>query len=194
MNLLIVYAHPNHESLNYAFYNQVLEGVKANNKKITVQTLDLYEEDFNPILVHNKEKRRRDMATEAELENHRQQIMWAEKIVFIYPICWGRPPAMLLGYIDRMMASGFAYKDIEGKLFPEGLLKGREVVCISTMKGPNNYIRLFLNNMHQTMMKRAVFSFVGIKKVKFFEFGNVEKTNGKQSKYLAKVKRHFEFI
>lgn len=194
MNLLIVYAHPNHESLNYAFYNKVLEGIDANNKKINVQTLDLYEEDFDPILVHNHEKRRRDMATEAELKSHRDQIMWAEKIVFIYPIWWGRPPAMLLGYIDRMMASGFAYKDIDGKLFPEGLLKGRDVVCISTMKGPNNYIRLFLNNMHQTMMKKAVFSFVGIKKVKFFEFGNVEKKNGKQNKYLDKVKKHFQFI
>jgi len=194
MNLLIVYAHPNHESLNYAFYNKVLDGVKSNDNKINVKTLDLYEENFNPVLIHNKEKRRRDMATDVELNKHRAQLQWAEKIVFIYPIWWGRPPAMLLGYFDRIMASGFAYKDVEGKLYPEGLLKNKEVICISTMKGPNNYIRLVLNNMHQTMMKKAVFGFVGIKKVKFFEFGSVEKKNGKQEKYLSKVQKHFQFI
>jgi len=194
MNLLIVYAHPNHESLNYAFYNKVIEGIDANDKEITVKTLDLYKENFNPVLVHNQDRRRRDMATDVELEIHRKQLLWANKIVFIYPIWWGRPPAMLLGYFDRLLASGFAYKNNEKKIMPEGLLANKDVICISTMKGPNNYIRLFLNNMHQVMMKKAVFSFVGIKKVKFFEFGSTEKKNGKQSKYLAKVKNHFEYI
>ncbi|OLQ54591.1 hypothetical protein BHT95_04750 [Bacillus paralicheniformis] len=53
-------------------------------------------------------------------------------------------------------------------------MKGKSVVCISTMKGPEKYPLFLLNNSHKVLMKRAVFHFIGIKKVKIFELGNME--------------------
>ncbi|MGG3806173.1 NAD(P)H-dependent oxidoreductase [Metabacillus fastidiosus] len=193
MKTLIIYTHPNHNSLVYSFLEKVIEGSKENPNIKEIQILDLYEESFNPLLVFNKEKRRRDMYRDPNLEKYREQIMWADKIVFIYPIWWGRPPAMLMGYIDQMFASNFAYKD-KGGLLPEGLLKGKSVVCVSTMKGPANYPLLYLNNAHKILMKRALFSYVGIKKVKFFEFGNMESPKGKQTEKLNKVYRYFQKV
>lgn len=193
MKMLVVYTYPNHKSLNYALSQQVMKGSKENANIKGIQMLDLYEEGFNPLLVFNEQKRRRDMHINPELEKYREQIKWADKLVFIYPIWWGRPPAMLLGYIDQMFASNFAYKDKKG-LFPEGLLKGKSVVCISTMKGPTNYPMLWLNNAHKILMKKALFNFVGIKKVKFFEFGNMESPKGNHSKKLAKIYRYFQKI
>ncbi|MED4039662.1 NAD(P)H-dependent oxidoreductase [Niallia taxi] len=193
MKMLVVYTYPNHKSLNYAFSQQVMKGSKENANIKGIQMLDLYEEGFNPLLVFNEKKRRRDMHIDPELEKYRQQIKWADKLVFIYPIWWGRPPAMLLGYIDQMFASNFAYKDKKG-LFPEGLLKGKSVVCISTMKGPTNYPMLWLNNAHKILMKKALFNFVGIKKVKFFEFGNMESPRGNHSKKLEKIYQYFQKI
>lgn len=191
MKMLIVYTYPNHSSLNYAFLQNVIKGGKINPNIKEMQVLDLYDEGFNPLLVFNEHKRRRDMHTDPDLEKYRFQIKWADKIVFIYPIWWGRPPAMLLGYIDRIFASNFAYKDKKG-LLPEGLLKGKSVICISTMKGPTLYPFLRLNNAHKILMKRALFSFVGIKKVKFFEFGNMESPKGTQKKKLEKIYRYFK--
>lgn len=98
---------------------------------------------------------------------------------------------MLLGFIDRIFASNFAYRDTGG-VFPEQLLKGKSAVCISTMKGPAGYMFLWLGNAHQNLMKKALFSFVGIKGVKFFEFGDVEKKEGKQNTYLEKIARYFQ--
>lgn len=193
MKMLVVYTYPNHKSLNYAFSQQVMKGSKENANIKGIQMLDLYEEGFNPLLVFNEQKRRRDMHIDPELEKYRQQLKWADKLVFIYPIWWGRPPAMLLGYIDQMFASNFAYKDKKG-LFPEGLLKGKSVVCISTMKGPTNYPMLWLNNAHKILMKKALFNFVGIKKVKFFEFGNMESPRGNHSKKLEKIYQYFQKI
>ncbi|MGG3890762.1 NAD(P)H-dependent oxidoreductase [Metabacillus fastidiosus] len=193
MKTLIIYTHPNHNSLVYSFLEKVIEGGKENPNIKEIQILDLYEEGFNPLLVFNKEKRRRDMYRDPNLEKYREQIMWADKIVFIYPIWWGRPPAMLMGYIDQMFASNFAYKD-KGGLLPEGLLKGKSVVCVSTMKGPANYPLLYLNNAHKILMKRALFSYVGIKKVKFFEFGNMESPKGKQTEKLNTVYRYFQKV
>lgn len=193
MKLLVIYTHPNHQSLSYAFLQKVIHGSKENPNIAEIKVLDLYEEQFDPILVFNEDKRRRDMHIDPSLEKYREQIIWADKIVFVYPIWWGRPPAMLLGYIDRMFASGFAYKDTGG-LLPEGLLKGRSVVCISTMQGPTHYPLLWLGNAHKVLMKRALFQYVGMKNVKFFEFGNMESPKGRHEEKLDKIYRYFKKI
>lgn len=191
MNLLVIYTHPNHQSLSYAFMQEVLRGSRENPKVTEIQVLDLYEAGFDPVLVFNENKRRRDMHTDPGLAKYREQLLWADKIVFVYPIWWGRPPAMLLGYIDQMFASGFAYRD-KGGLLPEGLLKGKSVVCISSMKGPAHYPLLWLGNSHKVLMRKALFHFVGIGKVKFFEFGSMESPRGKHSRKLEQIRRYFK--
>ncbi|MDX8360527.1 NAD(P)H-dependent oxidoreductase [Cytobacillus sp. IB215316] len=194
MNTLIIYTHPNHNSLSYAFLQKIIEGSKENPHVTDLKVIDLYEEKFSPQLIFNEDKLRRDMHTDADLEKYRKQILWADKIVFVYPIWWGRPPAMLLGFIDRVFASNFAYKN-KGRLgMAEGLLKGKSVVCVSTMKGPTNYPLIFLNNVHKVLMKKAIMNFVGVKKVKFFEFGNMESQKGKQSQKLNKTYHYFQKV
>jgi len=193
MKVLVIYTHPNHESLSYAFLQHVIQGSSENANIGEVQTLDLYEEGFNPVLVFNKEKRRRDMHIDPKLAKYRDQIQWADKIVFVYPIWWGRPPAMLLGYIDQMFSSNFAYRDTGGML-PEGLLKGKSAVCISVMKGPPLYPLYWLNNSHKILMRKALLHYVGIKPVKFFEFGNMESPKGRHAEKLDKVYRYFKAV
>lgn len=100
---------------------------------------------------------------------------------------------MLMGYIDQLFASNFAYREKKG-LFPEWLLKGKSVICVSTMKGPTHYPFLWLNNAHKMLMKKALFNFVGIKRVKFFEFGNMESPKGNQMKKLDKIYKYFKKV
>lgn len=193
MKALVIYTYPNHTSLNYAFLQKVIKGCHENLNIKELQVLDLYKENFNPVLVFNEHKRRRDMHVDLSIQKYREQITWADKIIFVYPIWWGRPPAMLMGYIDQLFASNFAYRDKKG-LFPEGLLKGKSVVCVSTMKGPTHYPLIWLNNSHKILMKKALFNFVGIKKVKFFEFGNMESPTGNQEKKLKKIYQYFKRV
>jgi NAD(P)H dehydrogenase (quinone) len=101
---------------------------------------------------------------------------------------------MLSGYIDQLFASGFAYENVPGRVMPKGLFKGKRVICISTMKGPGGYPFLMLRNAHRILMKRAVLNFVGIKKVKFFEFGGMEKPDGKQKIYLEREEKYMKFL
>ncbi|ASA24723.1 NAD(P)H-dependent oxidoreductase [Paenibacillus donghaensis] len=191
MKILMIYTHPNHHSLSYAFLQEAIRGSADHAHPPEVKVLDLYEEGFDPLLVFNKTKRRRDMHAEPSLAVYREQLLWADQIVFIYPIWWGRPPAMLLGYIDQMFSSNFAYKD-KGGLMPEGLLKGKSAVVISSMKGPALYPLFWLNNAHKVLMRRALLGYVGIKKVKFFEFGNMESKKGKQKEKLERIYRYFK--
>ncbi|MGO4373877.1 NAD(P)H-dependent oxidoreductase, partial [Paenibacillus sp. MCAF20] len=86
MKTLIIYTHPNHESLSYAFLQKTLAGIGDNPIIEDVQVLDLYAENFNPVLVFNANKRRRDMHADPALAKYREQLLWADKIVFVYPI------------------------------------------------------------------------------------------------------------
>lgn len=61
MKTLVIYTYPNHKSLNYAFLQKVIKGSKENPNITELQILDLYEEGFDPLLVFNENKRRRDM-------------------------------------------------------------------------------------------------------------------------------------
>ena len=81
MNTLIIYTYPNHKSLNYALLQEAIKGCHDNPLINEIQVLDLYEEQFNPILVFHEHKRRRDMFRDPKLEKYRQQIKWADKIV-----------------------------------------------------------------------------------------------------------------
>ncbi|QEN06581.1 flavodoxin family protein [Oceanispirochaeta crateris] len=192
MKTLIIFTHPAPESLNRSFLNSAMEGLSSNMGSDSVEVLDLYKENFNPALVFNDEKRRRSMSKDPELESYRKMIQRADTILLIYPLWWGRPPAMLMGFFDKVLSSGFAYKQTEGKILPEGLLKGKRVICVSTMKGPKGYPALVLRNAHKVLMKKAIFNFVGIKKVKFFEFGSMESPRGKQEKKLEKIKDYMQ--
>ena len=192
MNTLLIFTHPAPESLNRSFLNAALEGLRANPGINRVDVVDLYREGFDPALVFNEDKRRRDMHRDPELEGYRQKMRDADTLIFIYPIWWGRPPAMLMGFFDRIMATGYAYRNKEGSPFPEGLLKGKRVICISTMKGPSGYTALLLGNAHKILMRKALFNFVGIRKVKFFEFGSMEKAGGKQPVKLAAVRKYMK--
>src|SRR3954453_15766973 len=118
MKMLIIFTYPNHNSLNYAFLQKVIKGSNENPKIKEIQVLDLYEEGFNPLLVFNEQNRRRDMHTDTSIEKYRKQIRWADKIVFIYPIWWGRPPQclwdILINYLPPILpikiSRGFSQK------------------------------------------------------------------------------------
>jgi len=190
MNTLIIYTHPNHQSLNYSFLEAVKKGLAVNSKNNTIQILDLYRENFDPRLLFNEFQKRSTMHTEPSMQKYRDQVIWAKQIIFIYPIWWGRPPAMLLGYFDRLFSTNFAYKNKKGFL-TEGLLTGKSVTFISTMKAPTHYPLFFLGNAHKKLMKTAVFRFIGFRKFKFFEFGFMESTKDKQEKALQKIEKYF---
>ncbi|MEI2365125.1 MULTISPECIES: NAD(P)H-dependent oxidoreductase [Niallia] len=61
MNVLIIFTHPSKESLNGALLKNVLEGCRENGFIKDIQLLDLYEENFNPILYFDEKNKRRHM-------------------------------------------------------------------------------------------------------------------------------------
>ncbi len=82
MNILIIYTYPNHQSFNDAILKVVQQNL---SKDHNVNTLDLYEEQFDPNCDLMTRTNVRDLSTVPDMEKYRNLITWAEHII-IYPI------------------------------------------------------------------------------------------------------------
>ncbi|MDM5155495.1 NAD(P)H-dependent oxidoreductase [Bacillus sp. DX1.1] len=186
MNLLIIYAHPNPSSFNAAILEKVQKGLQETNHSVT--TLDLYEEQFNPVLIFNEEKRRRDLVYEEETEKYRKLVKEADSFIFIYPVWWWGMPAILKGFIDRVFVTGFAYK-YEG-LIPKGLLTGKSAWVINTLDSPLWYAALLYRSADWVVMKKGILHFCGIRHIRRSVFQSVQKSElKKREKWLEKIQQ-----
>jgi len=173
MNVLIIYTHPNPNSLNHAILEQVEQGLKDGNH--SYELIDLYADNFNPVLVYNEQKKRRDMENDPETAHYRELIKQADHLIFIYPIWWYAPPAMLKGFIDRVFVSGFAYTT-KGKL-PKGFFTDKSAWVIYTIDSPSWYVKLFRKSVEWRVFKGAILGFCGVKKVKRTMLAGVKNSN-----------------
>ncbi|MEI5994531.1 NAD(P)H-dependent oxidoreductase [Candidatus Enterococcus mansonii] len=182
MNVLIIYAYPNVTGYTHAILTSIQEGTKQKN---TVDIIDLYKENFDPVLVFNETKKRRNMKFEEETAIYREKILWADHIIFIFPIWWGGMPAILKGFIDKVFSKGFAY-DYKGHL-PIGLLKNTSAWIITTEDAPKWY-KTFFQQDYGTVLKKQVLHMSGIKNVKHYSLSSLKNRSDKQrAAFLQKM-------
>ena len=157
MNHLIIYAHPNAQSFNHA----ILESIIAASKGHEVHVRNLFELNFNPILDWQEaaETFSGKLAADVAIE----QSFWkqADLITLIYPLWWMGFPAILKGYLDRVLTYGFAYEN--GKNETIGLLKGKRIQQFVTMGNSNQKYaeKGFLQSLDHTL-GNGLFNFCGM--------------------------------
>lgn len=135
--LLVVHCHPNPRSYTRAVCDAVLAGLA--DGRAEVRLTDLYAERFDPVLIVDDVHRRRDLGQVEYTRPWRDHLAWCDAVVLVYPVWWGGPPAMLKGWLDRVLVSGLAYS-FEGRprtaVLPEGRMRGKEVHCFYTLDSP----------------------------------------------------------
>lgn len=183
MKTYIVLAYPNKKGLCYGAFVNVKRGLEEAGHEVRVS--DLYEEHFDPALSFDAENKRRDLLYDKETQGYRDAILWAERIVFVFPIWWSGMPAILKGFFDRVFATGFAY-DFKG-LFPVGHLKGKTAWIINTHDTPMLYATLFQQD-YGKVLKRQILRTCGIKTTKHFVLASTKRTDHeKRQKWLETI-------
>lgn len=146
-NVLIVLAHPEPQSFSTAMATSAAEALRAAGHEVTVS--DLYADGFRP------DSGRHDFSTCADaarfhyqteqahaaahgafapdIAREQARLAAADLLVLQFPLWWGGPPAMLKGWIDRVLAYGFAY--VDGARFDKGLFRGRRAIMGVTTGG-----------------------------------------------------------
>ena len=175
VNVLVILGHPRTESLCGALADAYCEGARAAG--VVLKRLDLSTLDFDP---HVHTPSPNDQPLEADLVTAQSLVSWADHLVFVYPTWWGTTPALLKGFLDRIITPGFAFNKCEGGTGYEGLLQGRSAQLITTMDTPPLVHRLLYRQPGRNAMARATLGFCGIRPVRSLVFGSVRFSSEEQ--------------
>jgi putative NADPH-quinone reductase len=162
MKISIILAHPDKNSFNHAIAHTVVEEFESNGSEVFFH--DLYEEKFDPILPTAEIPK--DAFLPPEIKAHCDEISAADGIVIIHPNWWGQPPAILKGWVDRVIRPGVAYEFLEedsGEGIPNGLLKARFALIFNTSNTPPEREKSVFGDPLETLWKKCVFELCGVK-------------------------------
>ncbi len=129
-NYIILIAHPNPGSSCANIAQAVHNGLSSRG---TATTINLYQESFEPIL--QLEELRRKFSFEPMVLHHQDLLKSANHILMFFPLWWNGYPAILKGWLDRIMCAEFAYTyTAENNI--EGLLKDKYLTMNITHSEP----------------------------------------------------------
>jgi len=168
---LVVLCHPNRTGFNQAVAAAAAKTLGATHD---VDFLDLYHEEFNPVLPADELPRK--FSFDETALRYSEMVKAASVFVFCHPDWWGGPPALLKGFIDRVFRPGIAY-EFEGYEFlskkKTSLLAGRKALVFST----TDYPRPEGEDPSATIWKKNVFAYCGIEDAEVHTFyGTYEST------------------
>jgi putative NADPH-quinone reductase len=163
MNVLVVIAHPCDDSYTHACAASAIAGLTRGGH--TVDVIDLYAEGFTAAM--SLEERlayeTADPIRDPMIADHAGRVLRANAVVFVYPTWWSGLPAILKGWLERVMVPGvgFTFDSRTGKVKP-GLTNIRRIVGISTYGSPKRYVML-VNDNGRRIITRALRMSCGIR-------------------------------
>jgi len=162
MNISVILAHPDPVSLNHGIARTAAQTARENGHEVMFH--DLYKEKFDPLLPGREMPE--GAALPPDVERHCQEIASADGIIIVHPNWWGQPPAILTGWVDRVLRPGVAYRFLEGDQgegVPVGLLKASTAIVFNTANTPPPREREAFGDPLQLLWKNCIFDLCGVK-------------------------------
>lgn len=168
MKFHIIIDHPWQGSFNFAILESITKVLKENGQEFDL--LDLNREDFNPVFSE------KELAVYAEgkildpiVKEYQQRLKAAEYLIFIFPIWWNVMPAMLKGWMDKVLTPGFAFTT--GQV-PSPLLNHIKGATVVTSTGsPDDFHRKEYNNALKWVFCEGTLKFCGVENITWLNFG-----------------------
>ena len=175
MNVFIIFAHPETNSLNGTMKDLAAKILRENGHEVKIS--DLYRMNFKAVLNQDDFTQRKDEeifnpileqfnalgtgSIAQDIKDEIGKIQWADILIFQFPIWWSSIPAILKGWIDRVFLPGIVHNIAEGKMYNTGLLKGKKAMLsfttgatkeIYSSEGPHGDINEILKYLtHNTL-------------------------------------------
>jgi putative NADPH-quinone reductase len=153
MRVVLVVAHPDPNSFSHAIASTATASLTRAGHTVTV--LDLYAEEFRAAmslderLAYHSERPILDPMA----ERHAGIVKHAEALVFVYPTWWSTVPAILKGWLERVMVPGVGFVFDEKQHVRRGLTHVHRIVGISTYGSPRIYVRALHDNGRRTLLR-----------------------------------------
>lgn len=126
---VVILCHPDPQSFNAAIARTYCEAVHARYRGCTIR--DLYSLGFDPLMRASEQPSSEAFVPSDDVAVELATLRDADVIVFVYPIWFGTPPAMLKGYVERVLGAGFGHRQM--REVGEGpAVAGKHLVSITT--------------------------------------------------------------
>jgi len=162
MKIILILAHPDKQSFNSAIAECCRETLIANGHAVSFH--DLYTEKFDALLP--AEEIPRTALLPNDVQQHCDEIVEADGIIIVHPNWWGQPPAILKGWIDRVIRPGTAYEFIEGDSgegVPVGLLKAKSALVFNTSNTESKREQEVFKDPLETIWRNCIFDLCGVR-------------------------------
>jgi NAD(P)H dehydrogenase (quinone) len=187
MKILIILAHPDSNSFNHAIAATCRNRLIEHGHSVVFH--DLYKEDFNPII--NSFEIPKQAPIDHAIQEHCNDLIASDGIIVIHPNWWGQPPAIMKGWIDRVIRPGIAYQFEEGdngEGAPIGLLKAKIGIVLNTSNTSAERENNIFKDPLDTIWKNCIFDLCGVKQFDRKMFRIVVTSDLKQRKlWLSEV-------
>ena len=195
MKVLVILGHPRQGSFNHAIAEIASKTLLKNGHEVIFH--DLCTEKFDPLLPY--EEIPKNAQLEPVVQKHCDEIAGADGIIIIHPNWWGQPPAVLKGWIDRVIRPGVAYGFVEGDSgegVPVGLLKAKAVLIFNTSDTSEEREMKVFKDPLEAIWKNCIFDLCGVKNVYRRMFSIIVTSTEEQRKAWLKeiedtVSKHF---
>jgi putative NADPH-quinone reductase len=188
MNVSIILAHPSPDSFNHAIAGTAAQTLRQSGHGVFLH--DLYQEQFDPLMTAAEIVR--DAKLDETVTRHCAEIVNADGIIIVHPNWWGMPPAILKGWIDRVLRMDVAYRFVandKGEGVPVGLLKAKTAIVFNTANTPEDREQKIFGDPLETLWKKCVFDLCGVKNVQRRTFSVVVNSMPEQrAQWLAEVR------
>ena len=163
---LVVIGSPNPRSFVHAMANRATTALEHHG--VTCEVHDLYAEAFPPVAPAN-EAFTMGMDAEAAIaaggdpivRSHRRALTEAEHLVVAHPNWWGKPPAIVAGWLDRILVPGVAYRLPAREGEPTSLLRLRTLLVLNTGDTPPEREAAEFGDPLDDMWRRCVGAYLG---------------------------------
>ena len=191
MRFLIVYAHPSPSSFVGALHRRVVE--ITNERGHEVDALDLYAEEFDPVMSRRTYDCYLDTrANREEVSPYVERLLAAEALVLVYPVWHDGLPAILKGFIDRVFLPGVIFEIDEKGVFYPRLQNIRRLAAVATYGASRNRTahvgdlprRFFMRNLGPLVAPGAPLQYIA-------DYGMDGATQAQRARFLARVVRAF---
>lgn len=200
MRVLIVFNHPYERSYCNSILDSIKEGLEEGKHEFDLIHLD--NDNFDPVMrskdlqafaIARNEPDKAYKLLDPQVLEYKQRIERAEHIIFIFPIWWELMPALMKGFIDKLVFPGIAYKySCGGTGMTCTLAKLRGVTMITTMNTPSITYKLLFGNAIKKALLMGTFWKIGVKKREWINLTNVKGvSNNKRQKWLSSIQTKF---
>jgi putative NADPH-quinone reductase len=184
MKILVILAHQRQGSFCHAIAATAVEQLRAAGHEVVFH--DLYEEGFDAILPDAEIPK--GAAVDPVVQRHCREVSRSDGYVIVHPNWWAMPPAILKGWLDRVLRQGVAYEFAAAGVV--GLLRGKSALVLTTSNTPReDELRLFGDPL-ENLWKACIFGFCGIEDVVRRNFESIILSTPEQrAGWLAEVRQ-----